>query len=341
MDEIDYEWIGSETTQVQTNYFGKGDTSSYDRGGKTAVTNPSTSFHTYGIEWTQSSIIWSIDGTTIRTLVPSQVTADALHSDLYPQTPMQIKIGSWSGGDPSNSPGTIEWAGGETDYSKGPYNMVVKSIKIQDYSAGATSYTYGDKSGSWDSIVVAGGSGSSSSSSSSSASSPSAAASSSSTPSSSSSTPAASSSTSQATTASSTVSSGTTSGSSASTTLATTVSTSSSATPSKTSGSSSSSSSSSALPTDIPGLIVAGIPNSFGSYGPGDKGLNMTSSSTTLSSSSASASPSSTASKTSTATSSSSTANASGVAAATNDASLRQVGFGGLLMGVVAAAALL
>jgi hypothetical protein len=31
-DEIDWEWVGSDSEQVQTNYFGKGITGSYNRG---------------------------------------------------------------------------------------------------------------------------------------------------------------------------------------------------------------------------------------------------------------------------------------------------------------------
>ncbi len=64
---------------------------------------------------------------------------------------MQVKFGAWSGGDSSNAQGTIEWARGPTDYSKGPFSMVVRSAVITDYSTGKK-YTYGDTSGSWQSI---------------------------------------------------------------------------------------------------------------------------------------------------------------------------------------------
>ena len=32
LDEIDYEWVGYQTEEVQSNYFSQGNTSSYDRG---------------------------------------------------------------------------------------------------------------------------------------------------------------------------------------------------------------------------------------------------------------------------------------------------------------------
>jgi len=49
-----------------------------------------------------------------------------------------------------------DWAGGLTDYSQGPFNMYMKSMTVTDYSTG-NSYSYGDKSGSWESIVSNGG----------------------------------------------------------------------------------------------------------------------------------------------------------------------------------------
>lgn len=50
----------------------------------------------------------------------------------------------------------VGWAGGKTDYSAGPYTMYLKSMSVTDYSTGS-SYSYGDKSGSWQSIKSEGG----------------------------------------------------------------------------------------------------------------------------------------------------------------------------------------
>ncbi|KAJ5168889.1 extracellular glycosidase [Penicillium canariense] len=151
LDEIDWEWLGGNNAQVQTNYFGKGDTSSYNRGAYHDNPGNHDGFHTYSVDWTSSQIVWAIDGQTVRVLTPS--TAD---SNQYPQTPMMIKVGVWAGGDPDNAQGTIDWAGGVTDYSQGPFNMYLKSMTVTDYSTG-NSYSYGDKSGSWESITADGG----------------------------------------------------------------------------------------------------------------------------------------------------------------------------------------
>ncbi|KAK5008316.1 transglycosylase, partial [Cryomyces antarcticus] len=150
LDEIDWEWLGAQDNQVQSNFFGKGQTTTYNRGAVHAVTGTQDGFHTYTIDWTANQIVWQIDGTTVRVLQPNAANGQ------YPQTPMQLKIGAWSGGDYSNQPGTIAWAQGPTDYSRGPYTMLVRSVAVSDYSTG-TQYTYSGTSGTWQSIVAAGG----------------------------------------------------------------------------------------------------------------------------------------------------------------------------------------
>ncbi|BCR93457.1 glycoside hydrolase family 16 protein [Aspergillus luchuensis] len=156
LDEIDWEALGGDTTQIETNYFGKGDTSSYDRATWATVSTPQETFHTYTVEWTESATTWSIDGTVVRTLAYS----DAQSGTRYPQTPMRLKLGIWAAGDSSEPEGTIEWAGGETDYSDGPFTMTVQSVSITNYNPGS-SYTYSDNSGDYTSIVVNNGTSSS------------------------------------------------------------------------------------------------------------------------------------------------------------------------------------
>lgn len=149
LDEIDWEWIGGVDDQVQTNYFGKGNTTVYDRGGTTNVSAVQAVSHNYTIDWTAERTVWYVDGTAIRTLL----YADALAGQNYPQTPMRVKIGIWAGGDPDNSAGTIEWAGGQTDYADGPFTMTVQNVTVyNDNPAG--SYVYGDQTGSYTSIDI-------------------------------------------------------------------------------------------------------------------------------------------------------------------------------------------
>lgn len=149
LDEIDLEWIGGDANNVQTNFYVQGNTTTYDRGAIHPVVNANAAFHTYAVEWTKDELTWFIDGEAVRT-VPSTFEQG------YPQSPMNIRIGVWAGGDPTNNAGVIEWAGGETDYTKSPYPMYVKSVNVQDYSTGSE-YTYSDHSGTWESIVATDG----------------------------------------------------------------------------------------------------------------------------------------------------------------------------------------
>jgi beta-glucanase (GH16 family) len=148
LDEVDWEFMGGNSTHAETNYFGKGNTTSFDR----AIYYPVSSdvranFHNYTVDWTAERIEWYIDGNVVRTLP----YAAANEGKNYPQTPMTVRMGIWAGGDPDNSNGTIEWAGGLTDFTKGPYTMYVRSANVNDYSTGAE-YQWTDKSGSWQSI---------------------------------------------------------------------------------------------------------------------------------------------------------------------------------------------
>ncbi|EGX90969.1 cell wall glucanase, putative [Cordyceps militaris CM01] len=151
LDEIDIEFMGANATQVTTNIFSKGDEDDHSFGKEHVMAGGNQDdYHTYIVDWTKDRLEWSIDGNVIRTLAYN----DAKNGDKFPQTPMRMNIGIWAGGDPSLPPGTIEWAGGKTDYAKGPYTMFVKSLKIEDYTKGAKEYSYGDKTGSYQSIQI-------------------------------------------------------------------------------------------------------------------------------------------------------------------------------------------
>jgi hypothetical protein len=153
LDEIDWEWLGGNNTSVETNYFGKGNTSTYDRAIYYDVDDITGTIHNYTLDWTKEQLQWIVDDKVLRTLRYE----DALNGQNYPQTPMKLKIGIWAGGDPdSNSNGTVEWAGGIVDYHQTPFTMTMERVYVADYSTGST-YTYGDNTGSYESIQIAAG----------------------------------------------------------------------------------------------------------------------------------------------------------------------------------------
>lgn len=102
LDEIDWEWLGANNNQVQSNYFGKGNTGSFSRGAFHDDPGNHDGFKTYTIDWTSKQIVWQIDGKTVRAITP-----DSAETDQYPQSPMMVKVGIWAGGDPGNAQGTI------------------------------------------------------------------------------------------------------------------------------------------------------------------------------------------------------------------------------------------
>lgn len=150
LDEIDWEWKGGNHSHVFSNYFGKGQPDFHNGGDHVVPGDPTNDYHNYTIVWTKDALDFYIDQAKVRTVLRKD------NPKLYPQTPMRISLGIWAGGDPSLPPGTREWAGGDTDYSKGPYSFFVKSTHVTDYSTGKE-YVYGDKSGSWESIQIVAG----------------------------------------------------------------------------------------------------------------------------------------------------------------------------------------
>lgn len=154
LDEIDWEWIGNEPDHVQTNVFFQG-IENYNFGGDHPISNAMSEFHTYAIDWTPEKIVWSINGAVVREHLPS--------TGVFPQTPCQLRIGTWVGGkgDPNGeAKGRIEWAGGLAQWDQAPFNAYYRRIQVIDYAGGydaATKYEYTNNKGTWESIKVTGG----------------------------------------------------------------------------------------------------------------------------------------------------------------------------------------
>lgn len=143
--------------RVQSNYFSKGNDTVYGRGQfHDLPANGMDTSLTYTLDWTKDQLQWIVNGKVVRTLKRAETTPGA---NGYPQTPCQIRIGTWVGGAEGGNKGTIDWAGGLADFSKAPFTAIYESIKVTDYSTGATEYQYTDRSGNWESIKVIKGDG--------------------------------------------------------------------------------------------------------------------------------------------------------------------------------------
>lgn len=128
LDEIDVvELSGSYHDAYQTNYFVKGNVSNYERGFSHHLpSSPHINYHKYGLEWTPHEMIWLVDNNVVR-----RVGRDNPHG--FPTSPQKVYISIWAGGDPENKPGTIQWAGGLTDYEQVPYSMDVRNMLVVNY----------------------------------------------------------------------------------------------------------------------------------------------------------------------------------------------------------------
>src|SRR5271170_537000 len=103
----------------------------------------------YTLDWSETELNWIIDGTVVRTLTAASVGGQ------YPQTPMQVRLGTWCGGCSGEPEGTVEWAGGPTTFADDPYIMTITSLTIDNANPGG-SYIYSDMSGSASSITIGG-----------------------------------------------------------------------------------------------------------------------------------------------------------------------------------------
>jgi len=148
-DEVDIEILGSVPDVIQSNIFSKG-IQNHDNMIVLQTPGSHSKLNTFTVDWTSEALTWSFNGNVLRTITRASNDAG------YPQTPMQMRVGAWSSGSPKNNPGTIEWGGGPTDFSKGPFTQLVQSITLLDYSTGQQ-YKYTDNSGSADSIQVING----------------------------------------------------------------------------------------------------------------------------------------------------------------------------------------
>ncbi|PTU25082.1 hypothetical protein P175DRAFT_0426202 [Aspergillus ochraceoroseus IBT 24754] len=165
-DEIDYEWVGANLNQVQTNFYFQG-VLNYTNGGKTTVKDTFDDWHTYEIDWTPDAINWSVDGTVVRTLTKASTWNETANRYMYPQTPSRMQLSLWPAGQASNAEGTIEWAGGEIDWDsedikeKGYYYTTFGEMTVDCYDPpsdatvdGSKAYVYINEDGLESSIEI-------------------------------------------------------------------------------------------------------------------------------------------------------------------------------------------
>lgn len=137
-DEIDYEFLGYNLTNPQSNYYAKG-ILNYTNVRNSSVSNTFTDWHHYEIDWQEKEIQWLIDGNVVRTLKRDDTWNSTTDRYDFPQTPSRIQFSLWPGGSTLNGLGTIEWAGGEINWDSqdiidfGYYYAYVKNVTVDVY----------------------------------------------------------------------------------------------------------------------------------------------------------------------------------------------------------------
>ncbi|CAG8483915.1 5237_t:CDS:2 [Funneliformis caledonium] len=141
-DEIDFEWVGLDRTEVQSNFYWNG-TLDYTKGAHHQVgVDTTTEYHNYTIEWLPETLTWMIDGKRIRTVTKESTWDAAAKVYKYPSVDSRVSFSIWDGG--MGQPGTVEWAGGPTDWSveNKVYTMYVDSISVTCKTPGPDNYVW-------------------------------------------------------------------------------------------------------------------------------------------------------------------------------------------------------
>lgn len=166
-DEIDFEWVGTDTANVQSNFYSQGVTV-YTNGAKLAVPDQDTAsaMHEYCIDWKPDTLTWSINGKDMRTLNRKDTWNGTSGRFDYPQTPSRIMLSLWPAGLPTNAKGTVDWAGGEIDWNSkymenGYYYARFQEVTVQCYDPpsgaqvkGSKSYKYTDAAGTNNTVAI-------------------------------------------------------------------------------------------------------------------------------------------------------------------------------------------
>ncbi|KAJ2354223.1 putative glycosidase CRH2 [Coemansia sp. RSA 2618] len=121
-DEIDFEWVGQDTTHVQTMYYYQAHRVEAmpqvfgvsQQGNK----DLSTSFQNYAIELLEDSIKWYLNGQLIRTLPKS--------NSYFPSDATRARMGIWDGSQTSGWAGTVDWG-------KGPFTAEMQWFNFTPY----------------------------------------------------------------------------------------------------------------------------------------------------------------------------------------------------------------
>lgn len=121
-DEVGFNLIGKDDRSIQTDYRFKGELDYNHESDHPVDHAASVGFHTYSLVTTPETLIWQVDGKTLRTLEKADV------GTRFPTGPFSIYFSAWCGGCAPNSPDMVEWAGGAPNQARAPFTAYIKSV---------------------------------------------------------------------------------------------------------------------------------------------------------------------------------------------------------------------
>ncbi|KAF2657011.1 glycoside hydrolase family 16 protein [Lophiostoma macrostomum CBS 122681] len=163
-DEIDFEFVGADIQNAQSNFYSQGVT--VYTNGKNLSVDTTTNQHEYCVDWTEDTLKWSIDGNEMRSLDRKDTWNATSNRFDYPQTPARVMLSLWPAGISKNQPGTIEWSGGMIDWNSqymtnGYYYAEVEQVTVKCYDppdgvkkSGQKTYKYTDKAATNNTVEI-------------------------------------------------------------------------------------------------------------------------------------------------------------------------------------------
>jgi hypothetical protein len=149
--------LGAYEDEAQTNYFHDGDALSNTYNTTYAMNDTTiTMAHVYGIQWTDESLVFSIDDVDVKTWHVGEIPRDR-----WPQTPMFVALRLWTVTS-SDQPGLIAWAGGQPSWDMAPFTATVRRVQIEDYAGGCrevdgrVEYFYDENFTGWGDVELKG-----------------------------------------------------------------------------------------------------------------------------------------------------------------------------------------
>ncbi|KAJ1973025.1 putative glycosidase CRH2, partial [Dimargaris cristalligena] len=123
-DELDFEWVGQDTTTVQSTFFVNGkNTERQSATFAKSSTDLAAEFHTYAIDFQQDKIEWLMDGVSVDS------RSRAAKPTYYPENAREWRMNLWNAGA-----GHADWAG-PTDWNSAPKSAraAISAISFESY----------------------------------------------------------------------------------------------------------------------------------------------------------------------------------------------------------------